>query len=315
MRFAKGHGTGNDFVILPDPDGRLDLSPQAVALICDRHAGLGADGVLRLVRCAAAGPAAEPWATRAAAQGAQWFMDYRNADGSVAEMCGNGVRVFARYLLESGLAAGPELAVGTRSGVRVVRAEGDGWFSAEMGPAKVTGTGSARLGEASYAGLGVSVGNPHLVCLLDFPVAAADLTRPPGLDPGQFPDGANVEVVQVTGDHQAEMRVYERGSGVTLSCGTGAVAAAVGAAVAAGEWQAGPEQTWAVRVPGGRLAVTPSAVASRLAGPAVIVAAGELDDTWLREATATRTGDGRAAVSAGGAAGPGQAPVTVSGID
>src|SRR6185312_7228989 len=114
-------------------------------------------------------------------------------------------------------------------------------------------------------------GNPHLVCLLDGPVAAADLTRPPGLDPGQFPDGANVEVVQITGDHQAEMRVYERGSGVTLSCGTGAVAAAVGAAVAAGEWQAGPERTWAVRVPGGRLAVTPSAVASRLAGPAVIV--------------------------------------------
>jgi hypothetical protein len=120
------------------------------------------------------------------------------------------------------------------------------------------------------------------------------------------------------------MRVYERGSGVTLSCGTGAVAAAVGAAVAAGEWQAGPERTWTVRVPGGRLAVTPSGAASQLAGPAVIVAAGELDDDWLREATAAaagasqteaQTGAGRAAVSAGGAAGPGQAPVTVSGID
>jgi hypothetical protein len=109
------------------------------------------------------------------------------------------------------------------------------------------------------------------------------------------------------------MRVYERGSGVTLSCGTGAVAAAVGAAVAAGEWEAGPERTWAVQVPGGRLAVTPSAAASRLSGPAVIVAAGELDDAWLRAATASGTGAGRGA-GAAGAAGPGQAPVAVSGI-
>jgi diaminopimelate epimerase len=300
MRFAKGHGTGNDFVILPDPDGRLDLSPQVVALICDRHAGLGADGVLRAVRSASAGPAAGPWAAAAAGQGAEWFMDYRNADGSMAEMCGNGIRVLARYLLDSGLAAGPELAVGSRAGVRVVRADGDGWFTAEMGPAQVTGTGSARLGDHAYAGLAVSVGNPHLVCVIDGPVAEVDLSGPPGLDPDQFPAGANVEVVRVTGDHQAEMRVYERGSGVTLSCGTGAVAAAAGAAVAAGEWQAGPERPWTVLVPGGRLAVTPSAAASRLAGPAVIVAAGELDDAWLREAAARGPDAVRPAAGAAG---------------
>jgi diaminopimelate epimerase len=288
MRFAKGHGTGNDFVILPDPDGRLDLSPQAVALICDRHAGLGADGILRVVRSAAAGPAAAPLAQQAAARGAEWFMDYRNADGSVAEMCGNGVRVFARYLLDHDLAAGPEVAVGTRAGVRAVRAEGDGWFTADMGPARVTGTGSAGLGNRTCDGLAVSVGNPHLVCLISDPVAGVDLTRPPALDAGQFPDGANVEVVRVTGDHQVEMRVHERGSGITLSCGTGAVAAAVGAAVAAHEWRAGPERTWTVDVPGGRLAVTPSAAASRLSGPAVIVASGELDDAWLREPAAGR---------------------------
>lgn len=306
MRFLKGHGTGNDFVILPDPDGLLDLPPQAVALICDRHAGLGADGVLRAVRCPAAGPAAGPWAARAAEQGAQWFMDYRNSDGSVAEMCGNGVRVFARYLLEAGLAEGPELALGTRAGVRVVRADGGGWFTAEMGPAQVTGTGSARLGERGYEGLAVSVGNPHLVCLIPGPVADVDLTRPPELDPALFPAGANVEVIRVTGDHQAEMRVYERGSGVTLSCGTGAVAAAVGAAVAAGEWQAGPEQSWTLEVPGGRLAVTPSGAASRLSGPAVIVAAGELDDTWLRESLAAR--------AAGGEPAGRRRPATMSGI-
>ena len=234
MRFAKGHGTGNDFVILPDPDGRLELSPQAVTRICDRHSGLGADGVLRVVRSAAAGPAAGDWAKLAADQGAEWFMDYRNADGSVAEMCGNGIRVFARYLLDRDLAAGPALAVGTRAGVRVVTQAPGGGLSAQLGPARVTGTGSARLGDRTCAGLAISVGNPHLACLVDEPVADFDLTRPPALESGQFPAGANVEILRLTGDRQAEMRVYERGSGATLSCGTGAVAAAVGAAVAAG---------------------------------------------------------------------------------
>jgi diaminopimelate epimerase len=316
MRFAKGHGTGNDFVILPDPDGRLDLSPQAVALICDRHTGLGADGILRVVRSAAARAAAGDWANQAAEQGAEWFMDYRNADGSVAEMCGNGIRVFARYLLDSELAAGPALAVGTRAGVRVVTQAPGGELTAQMGPARVTGTGSARLGDRTCAGLAISVGNPHLACLVDEPVADFDLTRPPTLETGQFPAGANVEILRLTGNRQVEMRVYERGSGATLSCGTGAVAAAVGAAVAAGEWLAGegragdglagdglaaerlagPEPAWTVDVPGGRLTVTPSPTDSRLAGPAVIIAAGELDDAWLR------------------APAPGRMPAALSGI-
>ncbi|HEY5018544.1 MAG TPA: diaminopimelate epimerase [Streptosporangiaceae bacterium] len=297
MRFAKGHGTGNDFVILPDPDGRLDLSALAVARICDRHAGLGADGILRVVRSAAAGPGAGRWARQAAEQGAEWFMDYRNADGSVAEMCGNGIRVFVRYLLDNGLATGPAPAVGTRAGVRVVSQAPGGDLTAQMGPARVTGTGSARLGDRSCAGLSISVGNPHLACLVDEPVADFDLTRPPALEAGQFPAGANVEVLRLTGDRRVEMRVYERGSGATLSCGTGAVAAAVGAAVAAGEWpaQEGSAQAWIVDVPGGRLTVTPSATDSLLTGPAVIIAAGELDDAWLRQAS----GDEMAAALSG----------------
>src|SRR5215472_14758701 len=102
MRFAKGHGTGNDFVILPDADDCLDLGPGLVRRLCDRRAGIGADGVLRVVRASA------PGADGDGAGGAEWFMDYRNADGSIAEMCGNGIRVFARYLLEHRLAAGPE---------------------------------------------------------------------------------------------------------------------------------------------------------------------------------------------------------------
>jgi diaminopimelate epimerase len=306
MRFAKGHGTGNDFVILPDPDGRLDLSPRLVTRLCDRRTGLGADGVLRVIRSKAAAEitdAEDTWAQHAAEQSAEWFMDYRNADGSIAEMCGNGIRVFARYLLDTGLAHGTELPIGTRTGVRLVRATGAGGeLTAEMGPAVVTGEGSARIGERSCAGLAISVGNPHLACLTDIPVTEFDLTRPPVLQRGSFSEGANVEVLRVTGPRQVEMRVYERGSGATLSCGTGAVATAVAAAVAAGEWpagaadaeanpvrtggagtgRAGSERAWTVDVPGGRLTVTPSATASLLAGPAVIVAAGELNDDWLR---------------------------------
>ncbi len=94
--FVKGHGTENDFVLIPDLDAALDLTPAAVAAICDRRAGLGADGVLRVVR-AAKHPDGAAYAAEA-----EWFMDYRNADGSVSEMCGNGVRVFARYLVDSG---------------------------------------------------------------------------------------------------------------------------------------------------------------------------------------------------------------------
>jgi diaminopimelate epimerase len=239
-----------------------------------------------VVRSAAAGPDATASAAEAARLGqrAEWFMDYRNADGSIAEMCGNGIRVFVRYLLDGGLATGPELAVGTRAGVRIVREAADGDLTADMGPVQIIGTGSVRLGDRTCAGLAISVGNPHLACVVDDPVTDFDLTRPPVLAAGQFPEGANVEVLRFTGDRQVEMRVYERGSGVTLSCGTGAVAAAVGAAVAAGEWLAGAEPTWTVDVPGGRLSVTASATNSRMTGPAVIIAAGELDDAWLREA-------------------------------
>ncbi|HEY2507683.1 MAG TPA: diaminopimelate epimerase [Streptosporangiaceae bacterium] len=279
MRFAKGHGTGNDFVILPDPDGLLDLGADLVARICDRQFGIGGDGVLRVVRAAAAGAAA-------LGQQADWFMDYRNADGSIAEMCGNGVRVFTRYLLDQGLAAGPDVPVATRAGTRLVRAEPDGRFTVDMGGATVLGDGSVAVGdgaagESEVAGLAISVGNPHVACVVDQPVATIDLSKPRVLSPAELTGGANVEVLRITGDHEAEMRVHERGSGLTLSCGTGAVAAAVAAAMTAGEWPDGRGVAWLVRVPGGRLAVTPSATASLLTGPAEIVATGELSDAWL----------------------------------
>jgi diaminopimelate epimerase len=127
------------------------------------------------------------------------------------------------------------------------------------------------------------VGNPHLVCVVAKALSDIDLTEPPEVDAAAFPDGVNVEVVRVTGDHAIEMRVYERGSGETLSCGTGAVAAAAGAAAATGEWPGGAGRTWAVDVPGGKLAVAPSTTASLLTGPAVIVAEGEICASWLAD--------------------------------
>ncbi len=275
MRFAKGHGTGNDFVILPDPDGELDLTAGLVARLCDRRFGIGADGVLRVVRAAAGADAA--------GQRAEWFMDYRNADGSIAEMCGNGVRVFARYLIDHGMAIGPELAIATRSGTRRVRAEPDGQFTVDMGAATVLGEGEVQAGSQRIAGLAISVGNPHLTCIVTQPVAAIDLSRPTVLAPAGLTTGANVEVVRILRDREVEMRVHERGSGLTLSCGTGAVATAVAAAVRAGEWPAQGGLPWTVHVPGGKLTVTPSARASLLTGPAEIVASGELAESWLAD--------------------------------
>ncbi len=280
MRFAKGHGTENDFVILLDPDGSSGLTAELTARLCDRRAGIGADGVLRAVRAAAYGTAGHANGgpgPGGGADGPEWFMDYRNADGSVAEMCGNGIRVFARYLVRHGLAEGPEFAVATRSGPRLIRMCPDGGVTVDMGAVAVLGPGSAVMAGRSYLGLRVSVGNPHLACLVDGPLAAFDLSLPPGLDPGQFPQGGNVEVVQVTGPASVAMRVRERGSGETRSCGTGAVAAAAAAAAAAGSG----DGTWNVRVPGGDLKVTLEAGHAWLTGPAVIVAEGELDAAWL----------------------------------
>ena len=320
MRFAKGHGTENDFVILPDPDGAIDLTPGLAARLCDRRAGLGADGVLRAVRVR--GDTSDPAA--GAGGGAEWFMDYRNADGSLAEMCGNGIRVFGRYLLDHNLVSGPEFAVATRGGTRPVRTEPDGEITVDMGAPQVLGTGRATLAGQPLEGLRVSLGNPHLACLVDSPLTEFDLSQPPALDEEQFPDGGNLELVSFVGSGHILMRVYERGSGTTRSCGTGAVAAAVAATVVATVGQSAPAPPpdddlsaggggpadqaaagagpapaarsgggsaagvipplsggWVVDVPGGRLRVMFDGRTSCLSGPAVIVAEGEIDQAWL----------------------------------
>ncbi|WP_219463803.1 diaminopimelate epimerase, partial [Nonomuraea rhizosphaerae] len=228
MRFLKGHGTENDFVLLPDFDGELEVSAALVAAICDRRAGIGADGVLRVVRTKLCPEVADQ------AAAAEWFMDYRNADGSAAEMCGNGARVFTRYLVEAGLADG-EFAVATRGGVRKVRVEPDGDVTVDMGKPVVSGRSVTTVSGQEYEGLHVDIGNPHLACAIGDPVVQLDLTHQPGFDPAVFPNGVNIELFNPVGPARAVMRVYERGCGETRSCGTGTVATAAAGAALTGE--------------------------------------------------------------------------------
>ncbi len=267
VTYVKGHGTENDFVVLPDPDGRLTLTPTLVRALCDRRGGIGADGVLRVVRTAAAPAGAPP--------GAEWFMDHHNADGSTAQMCGNGIRLYARYLLDAGLAAPGMLRIGTRSGVREVTAGAVGDVSVDMGRAAVLGPGWAVVGGRRLSGVQVDVGNPHLVCEVT-DLDGWDLDRPPAVDRAVFPDGVNVELVATVAAGHLAMRVGERGVGETRSCGTGAVA--VAAAAAGGS---GASSRWTIDVPGGRLGVTLDSGTARLTGPAVVVGAGVLDRRWL----------------------------------
>ncbi|MDR8410445.1 diaminopimelate epimerase [Nonomuraea sp. 3-1Str] len=266
MRFLKGHGTENDFVILPDHDGELDLPASLVATICDRRAGIGADGVLRVVRTKLS-----PEVSDLAGE-AEWFMDYRNADGHAAEMCGNGTRVFARYLVDAGLAEPGEFAVATRGGVRRVALDVSGDVTVDMGLPVVHGRSVATVAGQEFEGLHIDMGNPHLACATGEPVVQLDLSHQPAFDTSIFPGGVNIELFNPVGPARAVMRVYERGSAETRSCGTGAVATAVAAAALSGDITG----TWTVEVPGGTLTVTLGVETSYLAGPAVIVAAGEL---------------------------------------
>jgi diaminopimelate epimerase len=280
IHFVKGHGTENDFVLIPDPDAGVELSTSAVAAICDRRAGIGADGVLRVVR-AAKHPEGAAYAGEA-----EWFMDYRNADGSVAEMCGNGVRVFARYLVDAGLAAAGELPVATRAGVKRVRLGADGGVTADMGPASFAEPDvEIRAGSRAWPATGVSMGNPHAVVFVDDLADAGELTRAPVVEPaGAFPSGVNVEFVVVRGPGHVAMRVHERGSGETRSCGTGACAVMAVAARRDGRVpeREGSDVAYTVDVPGGRLTVTQRVDGHlELAGPAVLVATGELRGDWL----------------------------------
>lgn len=265
--WLKGHGTENDFVLLPDHDGTIhgDLDPGFVAGLCHRRRGIGADGVLRVVKSAAL----------EISDGSTWFMDYRNSDGSVSEMCGNGIRVFALHLRQEGLVdpAQPQL-IGTRDGAKSVVFE-DSDISADMGIPEIHDESKVTVEGRVWPAVHIETGNPHAVVFVNNLDDAGPLRAQPGYDTSVFPQGVNIEFVERIGARHIAMRVYERGSGETRSCGTGACAAAVAATVDSAAMR---PSTWRVDVPGGSLRVDwRSDDHLILAGPAQINARGDMD--------------------------------------
>ena len=260
LAFTKGHGTGNDFILVLDEHGQIDISAEQVAQMCDRHFGIGADGLIRVVPTAKSPEVAHLLEQEPEAK---WFMDYRNADGSDAEMCGNGIRVFARFLLDNALTEltpGSTLAVATRDGIKDLTATAGG-FAVDLGLFKIGGEETlvrARGLSVARPGLEINVGNPHLVvALADLDeLEGLELTKAPLLEPEPI-DGANVEFVVLDeplitqGVAGLTMRVHERGVGETLSCGTGIAAAAI----AIRHYAGGEQNYWKVSVPGGQVAV------------------------------------------------------------
>lgn len=285
--FTKGHGTGNDFILILDEHGQIEISAEQVALMCDRHFGIGADGLIRVTPTAKSAEVSHLLDQEPAAQ---WFMDYRNADGSNAEMCGNGIRVFARYLLENGLAeltSGSTLPVATRDGIKDLTATQTG-FAVDLGLFKVGDDETlvrARGLSVARPALEVNVGNPHrVVALADTAeLEGIDLGRPPILEPEAI-GGANVEFVVLDeplikeGVAGLTMRVHERGVGETLSCGTGIAAAAI----AIRHYAGGEQNYWKVTVPGGQVAVrmfpTEDGEHVSISGPAELTYSGSWGD-------------------------------------
>ena len=283
LRFTKGHGTGNDFVLWSDPDGKNDLEQLQISQLTDRHKGIGADGTIRAVRSK---HLSKGKMSLTEDHSAEWFMDYRNADGSPAEMCGNGIRVYVEYLRSEGLLSldvGETVAIGTRGGVRYVTRLDDG-YEVDLGPFVIVPgevTVQTRGSEVARPGLAVGVGNPHVVVALPDheELMDLDLHHKPLIAPAP-PEGANVEFVVTQSPFivdevgQISMRVHERGVGETQSCGTGAAAAALATREWAGE---GAPDTWLVVVPGGQVRVRVENGHVFLAGTARLVFDGELE--------------------------------------
>ena len=287
LLFAKYHGTGNDFVMIEDLEDRVVLTPELVAGLCDRHRGIGADGVIRI----------------ASSGSADFFMDYRNADGQVAEMCGNGVRCLAKYAYDRGLTDRTELDVDTRAGIKHLVLTVDGGAVAGVrvdmgrpsfgrrsipmaGPAEDTFVGRPFPDDGrEYTATALSMGNPHLVLFGVDDLASVDLRSVgPRLEHHpSFPEGTNVEFVTVR-DGVVEVRVWERGSGATMACGTGACASLVAATLSGLV-----DRQATVRFPGGDLEVEWAADDRvYLTGPATPVFDGQVDAAWVQERAGAR---------------------------
>ncbi|HRL69154.1 MAG TPA: diaminopimelate epimerase [Bifidobacterium adolescentis] len=290
----KAHATGNDFVVYLDEDGTHEPTADEVRFLCDRHFGIGGDGLIRLAHPQAVSDVNERQIADCAAGDADWFMDYRNADGSLAEMCGNGTRAITLFAQRQGIAdqpGGTPFHLGTRAGVKALTSLGDvpglgkDVFQVEMGAWKrgdvdgyevtIPGTsGSAR-------GTFVDMGNPHVVAVLEDAFASLpnvedlDLVTKPVVAP-EIPSDQNVEFVRIDeqseGDDagEATMRVNERGCGETLSCGTGLCATAITLRAKTGI------DHWTITVRGGTLRVDVTDEDVKLTGSATIVGKIEL---------------------------------------
>ena len=254
LAFVKGHGTANDFIVYNNENAEAALSIEQVVAVCNRRSGLGADGTIGAVRTKNIELAGIDHTD------ATWFMDHQNADGSYAEMCGNGARVFARYLVANGLETEKEFTISTRGGVRAVQIHPDLTVSVDMGKAfaptpELTPHIRLATGEV-FDSVGVFFPNPHAVCWVEAEaLPLLELIEMPVVDPcDAFAEGVNVEFAAVTAPREVVMRVFERGVGETFSCGTGACAVAWAARRSAPALQ--EVNNWTVRVPGGKLIVT-----------------------------------------------------------
>jgi len=249
-----GHGTENDFVVIFDPLEELSLSPEQVASMCNRTNGIGADGVIRITR-----------------PDGKWFMDYRNADGSLAEMCGNGIRVMARYLVANGHQGEGLFPIQTRDGAKFLRVPADGDISVNMGQVNDEGdVVSVAVNDHTYSARHISIGNPHAVAFLDDLDTVGSLDNPPVVTPASvYPEGVNVEFVEIESSDTVIMRVHERGSGETRSCGTGTCAVALAATI---HTRGRLPARWIIKPPGGTLIVDIDGHSNAtLTGPAELI--------------------------------------------
>ncbi|MDP1720880.1 MAG: diaminopimelate epimerase [Candidatus Nanopelagicaceae bacterium] len=259
-----GHGTENDFVIIFDPQEKVAITPEITVALCNRDSGIGADGLIRIAK-----------------RNSKWFMDYRNADGSIAEMCGNGIRVMARYLVVNGHQKEGIFPIDTRDGLKHLRVPMSGDITVNMGQLmqedeEVTVT----VGSQAWNGYNISIGNPHAVVFVDSVEDVGDLRKAPVVSPPDaYPDGVNVEFVEFSGDHELKMRVFERGVGETKSCGTGTCAVALAASLKRGERL---PAKWVIYPPGGRLEVEiDSHSNATLTGPAVLVSEHDISKYFM----------------------------------
>ena len=255
-----GHGTHNDFVLVFDPENKILFTPEQIKKICDRKVGIGSDGFIKIIKVDGA-----------------WFMDYSNSDGSVAEMCGNGIRVMARYLTDRGYQASGIYAINTRDGRKFLSVPDEGDISVNMGKVtQINGEVSVIQNSKTFVGLNIDVGNPHAVVFTDNLETVGELKKLPTVLPeNAYPEGVNIEFVEILDNGEIKMRVFERGVGETQSCGTGTCAVALAATIKSKKTL---PIKWVINPPGGRLVVEIDGHSNAtLTGPAVLVKDVELD--------------------------------------